>query len=102
MGMGGGMGGTDTRGMGGMGTGGYGNRADISNEGYALSAPPSGRRSLDMAMPMRGREYLFETPKGELQLVARGVNSQTTKRLILGLIAATIASLVWMGTRKRR
>jgi hypothetical protein len=106
-GMGGGPGGMGGGGMGGMGPGmgsvqgGYGNPPSEPMGGTNAQYMPTGRRSVNATMPMRGREYLFETPKGEMQLAARGVNSQALNRLIVGFVTLAIAALVWIVAKKR-
>ncbi len=56
---------------------------------------PSGLASLDVALPIRGAEYLFTTPRGDVQITARAVTSPLIGRLlrlaaVLGILAVCV------------
>jgi len=51
--------------------------------------------SLDVALALRGREYLFTTPRGEIEITARAVSEPLLGRLArLAAIAAGLAVLL--------
>jgi hypothetical protein len=49
--------------------------------------------SLDVALPLRGREYLFTTPRGDIEITARAVSSPLLGRL-LRLLALAVGAVV--------
>lgn len=75
----------------GFGGGGFSN----SDLGYFEPAEfsDSGLVSLDLQIPERGELFLFTTPRGELEVVARGVKDDLLERLIL-LVAIVIGWLI--------
>ena len=51
--------------------------------------------SLDVDLPLRGREYLFTTPRGEVEITARAVSEPLLGRLArLAAVAAGIVALL--------
>jgi len=116
---GGGIGGG---GMAGSGMGGYGSMGGMGmSAGQPGPAQPAGMRgptgqtvgavalpqlaasdayavethyaSLDVELPQRGREYLFTTPRGDIEITARAVSEPLVGRLIR-LLALAVASVV--------
>ena len=62
----------------------------------ATAGPATGLASLDVQFPTRGREYLFTTPGGDTQIVARAVEQPLLNRLlrllavVIGLVVVTL------------
>ena len=52
--------------------------------------------SLDVDLPVRGREYYFTTPRGEVELSAQGVAMKLYKRLYTTLAILGVAVGVWV------
>lgn len=62
-----------------------------SSESMAVGATP-GLTSLDVDLPVRGVEYLFTTPLGEVEITATGVSNTLRERLIrLAILLAVLA-----------
>ena len=59
--------------------------------GAAIAGPAMGLASLDVKFPTRGREYLFTTPGGDTQIVARAVERPLLNRLLR--LLAVVAGL---------
>ncbi|MFO0943682.1 MAG: hypothetical protein U0930_23345 [Pirellulales bacterium] len=63
----------------------------------------SGMRSLDIQVPVRGKEFLFVTPKGEMRLVAHGISMERVRDW--GLAFGTLLTMIlltrrwWLGKR---
>jgi len=72
-------GGSGGPGIGGGGSGGEG--------GYLAS--------LDVDFPVRGREYFFSTPRGEVQLSAQGMATRTSQRLYAIMTVLVVAVGLW-------
>jgi hypothetical protein len=51
--------------------------------------------SLDVELPVRGREYFFTTPRGEVELSAQGVSTKVYQRLYMILGVLVIAAGAW-------
>jgi len=49
--------------------------------------------SLDVDLPLRGREYLFTTPRGDIEITARAVSEPLVGRL-LRLLALAVGTVV--------
>ena len=64
----------------------------VANEGLSLGVPvrATGLASLDVALPVRGVEYMFKTPRGDIQISARSVDQDFVSRMNR-LAAVTIA-----------
>ncbi len=66
----------------------------VTNDFYGANetVQASGLRSLDVQVPVRGTEYLFVTPKGEMQLTAHGIAIDKVRdwALALGTLIAMI------------
>lgn len=56
-----------------------------------------GLASLDFVLPERGTEYLFSTPRGEVEITARVVSQSSVRYLIAGVWLAGIAIVVFGG-----
>jgi hypothetical protein len=96
---GGGFGGSEA--MYGSGSG-LGYAAGDSIEGIntvPASAIETGLTSLDVALPERGVEYLFTTPRGDIQITAQSVSSDQVDR-VLGLLSL-LAVLIALGLAYR-
>ena len=52
--------------------------------------------SLDVDLPVRGREYFFTTPRGEVKLSAQGVATRVYQRLYASLAVLAIAAGAWV------
>ena len=52
--------------------------------------------SLDVDLPVRGREYFFTTPRGEVKLSAQGIATQVYQRLYASLAVLAIAAGAWV------
>ena len=52
--------------------------------------------SLDVELPVHGREYFFTTPRGEVKLSAQGVATKVYQRLYAVLSVLAIAAGVWV------
>ena len=93
-------------GMGGFGGGGSSGRPGMADQPAAVPAPQqpvTGEgyaaethfASLDVDLPQRGREYLFTTPRGDLELTARAGSAPRVERLIrLAALAVGVAVAV--------
>jgi hypothetical protein len=58
--------------------------------------------SLDVQLPARGREYLFATPLGDVEITARAVNRSLCERLLgLTAVLAAAALLLMIGKAAR-
>jgi len=51
--------------------------------------------SLDVELPVRGREYFFTTPRGEVELSAQGVSNKIYQRVYTILAVLAIAAIAW-------
>ena len=61
----------------------------------AMPAVETHLASLDVDLPLRGREYLFTTPRGEVEITARAVSEPLLGRLArLAAVAAGIVALL--------
>ncbi|HUG67389.1 MAG TPA: hypothetical protein VMM76_06540, partial [Pirellulaceae bacterium] len=67
---------------------------DVS--GVPASAGESGLTSLDVALPERGVEYLFTTPRGDIQITAQSVSTEQVDRVLglLGILAILVGLAV--------
>lgn len=90
-GMGGGAGG-DTNGM---PAGAMGGMPAEAAEVLAGQAPASGLASLDVALPQRGNEFLFTTPRGDIEITAQTVSADQVNRV--GGLLLIVAGLVVIG-----
>ena len=63
----------------------------LGERGAAIAGPAMGLASLDVKFPTRGREYLFTTPGGDTQIVARAVERPLLNRLLR--LLAVVAGL---------
>ncbi len=61
--------------------------AERSNDGFMAS--------LDVELPVRGREFLFSTPRGDVELSAQGVSHRDYQRLITIGTVLLMAVLLW-------
>ena len=62
-------------------------------EGATVQLPATGLASLDIEIPLRGREYLFTTPRGEIEITVHAAPAADVERLLrLLLVAAIIAA----------
>jgi hypothetical protein len=52
--------------------------------------------SLDVELPVRGREYFFTTPRGEVELSAQGVANKIYQRLYTVLSILAVAAFTWV------
>ena len=50
-------------------------------EGTTVQLPATGLASLDIELPRRGREYLFTTPRGAIEIKARAIAAPHVERL---------------------
>lgn len=62
--------------------------AEATNAGFMAS--------LDVDLPVRGREYFFTTPRGEVELSAQGVSNKVYQRLYAILAVLAIAAAAWV------
>jgi hypothetical protein len=62
--------------------------ADYTDQGHLVS--------LDVQLPVRGQEYFFTTPRGEVRIIARGISQPLASRLIRLLVIAIGAIVVWL------
>ena len=51
-------------------------------EDATVQLPATGLASLDIEIPLRGREYLFTTPRGEIEITAHAAPAADVERLI--------------------
>ncbi len=67
------------------------------------AAQPSGLASLDVEFPERGVEYMFTTPRGEVEITARAVTTPLVDRLTrLVWVLAAVAVLLFLFQLARR
>ena len=52
--------------------------------------------SLDVDLPVRGNEYFFTTPRGEVELSAQGISTKVYQRLYAILAVLAIAAAAWV------
>jgi len=52
--------------------------------------------SLDVDLPVRGREYFFTTPRGQVELSVQGIATKFYQRLYTILAVLVIAAAVWV------
>lgn len=80
---------------GGMGGGGYGSEGflDVTE---VPPGQPTHLASLDVELPERGVEYLFTTPRGDVQIVGRAVSQSLVVRSVrlLGILVGLLALYV--------
>jgi len=76
-----------------MGGYGYGSAGPGPGVGYMELVDYSHLASLDVELPDRGQEFFFTTPRGEMQIVARGI-SQTTASRLIRLVAIVVGAIV--------
>lgn len=76
------------------------NSVQLDNAGAAAPAAPGYMASLDIDIPMRGRTYLFATPRGQVVLTANGVSYDFAKRTIGLLGTLCVLGIAW-GIRNR-
>ncbi len=78
---------------------GFAREAGRADHGNRVDQPPaSGLASLEVAIPTRGREFLFTTPRGELVITAEAFDARLADRAArLGLVVAALIGvwLVW-------
>ncbi len=74
------------------------------SRGYALPQQDTGLASLDVEFPERGHEYLFTTPRGDVEITARAIPTPILQRLkslgwVLGagVLIAVVAGWVSRG-----
>jgi hypothetical protein len=90
---------------GGFGGGGLGGGVSVTDaegpvaEGYSTipaAAGETGLTSLDVRLPERGVEYLFTTPRGDIEITARNVPTEQVHRVLglLAILAAVIALVI--------
>ncbi len=109
-----GMGGFGAGGMGGPGgqpaSSGQQPTSDAINKGLSLaqndinlsqptggqSVTPAFLASLDVDLPIRGREYFFTTPRGEVELSAQSVASRVYQRLLNIVYLLIVAGAAWL------
>jgi hypothetical protein len=98
---------TESRITGGMGGGEFGGGQQAAGERTELAraseVAAAGLTSLDIEFPVRGREFLFVTPRGEIEIEARLVDADLGNRsLALGSLLVALAALAFvMRLRKR-
>ena len=71
-------------------------RSEIQSQSddFTLADFRSGMASLTVDLPGRGTEYLFTTPRGELEITAYAVETDLVGRLTrIGIVAAVLAAL---------
>ncbi len=67
--------------------------------GVPVSAGDSGLTSLDVTLPERGVEYLFTTPRGDIQITAQSVSTEQGNRVV-GLLAILVGLFaLWLAYR---
>jgi hypothetical protein len=90
-------------GAGNVGGGGFGGGmmpgSMLPADGPGIAPALAGMASLDVQIPYDGAEYLFTTPRGDVQITARPISNWLVSRLwgIAGLIA--VVALAWGLTR---
>jgi hypothetical protein len=89
----GGMGGMGGAGMGGIGGLAFGPSGDLAVVEGQFAAQTH-LASLDVQLPDRGREYFFTTPRGDVQIMAYGINQSHTSRLAQLLAVAIGVSVL--------
>lgn len=71
--------------------------ADVST--FNRSSDSAFLASLDVDMPLRGREFLFSTPGGNVELQARRISSEWLTRAMSGVAVLLVAGGVWFAYR---
>ncbi len=56
--------------------------------------------SLDTDFPVRGDEYLFSTPRGDIELTANSVSKRTIERSVTTIVLALAILLTWIVSRR--
>jgi hypothetical protein len=68
----------------------------------AITPPPAtGLASLDVQIPVRGREFRFTTPRGDAQITVRSISTAVSDRLIslawvLGVTVVALLAVRWI------
>jgi hypothetical protein len=70
-------------------------------EGVARAAvvPPGYLASLDIELPKRGEEFLFTTPRGDIEITAQSIAQETIDRLTMIAVILVGALVVWWLSR---
>jgi hypothetical protein len=78
----------------------YGNTPGATGYGAGVpAAPPTGLASLDIELPLRGIEYRFTTPRGEVEITARAAGVSLLDRLGRVIVALVLVALAWVLVR---
>lgn len=77
----------------------HGDANFLAFDGSGVAPSIAGLASLDVEIPQDGVEFLFTTPRGKVEILARPVSQSLVSRLwgIGGLLAAI--ALLWIATR---
>ena len=74
----------------------------VENQSAPMPPRAAFLASLDVELPVRGREFLFTTPGGELKLNAQSVAEETVVRVLTTLWLLAIACVVAIAYRIAR
>jgi hypothetical protein len=79
----------------------FGNNQGVTGYGPVATAAtaPAGLASLDIEVPLRGVEYRFTTPRGEVEITARAAGVSLLDRLGRALAAVVLVALAWAAVR---
>ncbi|MEO8498669.1 MAG: hypothetical protein ABI614_26710, partial [Planctomycetota bacterium] len=69
---------------------------DATLQGVPASGGETGLASLDVTLPERGVEYLFTTPRGDIEITAQNVSTEQVDRVLglLGILAVLIVVVI--------
>jgi hypothetical protein len=73
---------------------------DNDADGTVIQVPlPGHLASLDTELPVRGREFLFTTPRGEIEITAQSISVESIERLTTIAVLLAVAFTIWFAAR---